>query len=109
MPAPDLESRKLLFKLFLKDISDNTIDYGKLAELTEGFVSKDIGSLVNKAALFTAKAGKEKIEMDTLMSALEKSKGELPSVSAKTLRQHEMMREEFEGHIGNGRPKIGFV
>lgn len=109
VPAPDAENRKLLFKLFLKGISDENVDYEKLTKLTDGFVSKDVSTLVNKAALLTAQANKDKICMDALMSALDKSKGELPSVSKEVLRQHERIREEFEGKTANDRPKIGFV
>ena len=43
------------------------------------------------------------------MSAFEKSKGELPSVSADILKQHEQIRDEFEGNKNNERPKIGFT
>lgn len=109
VPAPDAESRALLFKLYLKDISDNGINYDKLVTLSERFVSKDISTLVNKAALLTAQADKDKISMDALMSAFEKSKGELPSVSADILKQHEQIRDEFEGNKNNERPKIGFT
>lgn len=109
VPAPDAESRALLFKLYLKDISDNGINYDKLVALSERFVSKDISTLVNKAALLTAQADKDKISMDALMSAFEKSKGELPSVSADILKQHEQIRDEFEGNKNNERPKIGFT
>lgn len=107
--APDNESRQLLFKLYLKDISDDSIDYNALVKMSEGFVSKDISTLVNKAALLTAQADKEKISMDSLKLAFEKSKGELPSVSANILKQHEQIRMEFEGEKNNERPRIGFM
>lgn len=107
--APDNESRQLLFKLYLKDISDDSIDYNALVKMSEGFVSKDISTLVNKAALLTAQADKEKISMDSLKLAFEKSKGELPSVSTNILKQHEQIRMEFEGGKNNERPRIGFM
>ena len=107
--APDIKSRKLLFELFLKDIADESVDYEKMAELTDGFLSKDVSVLVNKAALLTAQANKEKISMEILLATLDKSKGELPSISKDVLCQYERMRTKFEGIKDNDRPKIGFV
>lgn len=109
IPAPDEKNRKLLFELFLKDISDESIDYDELVKRSVGFVSKDISTLVNRAAILTAQADKDKISMDALITALEKSKGELPSVSANILKQHEQIRMEFEGGKNNERPRIGFM
>ena len=109
VPAPDEKNRKLLFELYLKDISDESIDYDKLVKRSDGFVSKDISTLVNRAAILTAQADKDKISMDALITALEKSKGELPSISAEILKQHEKIREEFGDNKNNNRPKIGFT
>ena len=109
IPAPDEKNRKLLFELFLKDISDESIDYDELVKRSVGFVSKDISTLVNRAAILTAQADKDKISMDALITALEKSKGELPSVSANILKQHEQIRMEFEGGKNNERQRIGFM
>ena len=107
--AVDEKNRKLLFELFLKDISDESIDYDELVKRSVGFVSKDISTLVNRAAILTAQADKDKISMDALITALEKSKGELPSVSANILKQHEQIRMEFEGGKNNERQRIGFM
>ena len=98
-----------MFELYLKDISDESIDYDELVKQSEGFVSKDISTLVNRAAILTAQADKDKISMDALITALEKSKGELPSISAEILKQHEKIHEEFGDNKNNNRPKIGFT
>lgn len=106
VPAPDKEARIQLFKLYLKDIVDENIDYEALAQKTEGYVSKDICVLVNKAALMTAQNNQELIEMKTLLDAIEKSKGELPSVSKEIIKQNDNLRDDFEGH--SERRPVGF-
>jgi len=47
---PDFEARAELFKLFLSERPAQDIDYKKLAELTECFVSADIELIVTEAA-----------------------------------------------------------
>lgn len=107
VPAPDLEARKGLFELCLSEICTDDIDYDDLAKQTEGYVSKDICTLVNKAALITAKADKEKVSMEELRTVMKKSKGELPSVSSKALSDFENIRNEFENK-SSSRPRVGF-
>ncbi len=106
VPAPDEQSRISLLKLYLKDISTDDIDYAQIAKQTNGYVSKDICSLVNKAALLAVKADKEKIDMQTMLTALNECKGDLPSVSSSLLAQFENIRAEFEGK--KQRNPIGF-
>lgn len=107
VPAPDKDARTQLFKLYLKDIADKDIDYDVLAQKTDGYVSKDVCVLVNKAALVTAQDDQEFIKMDTLLNAIEKSKGELPSVSKDVIKMNDKIREEFEGQSGHRR--IGYI
>ncbi len=106
VPAPDAHSRTQLFELYLKDIAASNVDYKELAKKTNGYVSKDIAVLVNKAALITAQNDKELIEMDTLLSVIDSSRGELPSVPSAYMRQYESIRDEIEGI--NERKPIGF-
>ncbi len=106
VPAPDENSRVQLLELYLKDIAASNVDYKELAKKTNGYVSKDIAVLVNKAAMITAQNDKELIEMDTLLSVIDNSKGELPSVSSVHMQHYESIRAEFEG--SNGRKQIGF-
>jgi len=54
---PDLEARVELFKLFLSERPISEIDYQKLAELTEFYVSADIELMVTEAA-------REAVELD---------------------------------------------
>ena len=55
IPAPDLETRKKMFELHLKDrpcAAD--IDLDHLAELTDNYAAADIAFIVNEAAMFAA-------------------------------------------------------
>ena len=99
--------RIALFKLYLKDIVADDVDYDLLAQKTDGYVSKDVCSLINNAACETAKADLEFISMQILLDTIEKYKNQFPSVSKDVLKQHERLREEFENHIG--RKPIGFT
>lgn len=107
VPAPDESERKALFKLYLKDIVADDVDYDLLAQKTDGYVSKDVCSLINNAARETAKADLELISMQTLLDTIEKYKNQFPSVSKDVLKLHERLREEFENHID--RNPIGFT
>lgn len=107
IPAPDAEEREALLKLSLKGIAADDVDYGKLANMTQGYVSKDICVLVNKAALLAAKGDRDTIDMSTLLSAINKSKADLPSISATELQEYETIRAKFESKVSSRRP-IGF-
>ncbi|MCD8303489.1 MAG: AAA family ATPase [Prevotellaceae bacterium] len=106
VPAPDEPSRVSLLELYLKDISTDDIDYVLIAKKTDGYVSKDICFLINKAALLSVKAEKEKIDMQTMLAALNVCKSDLPSVSSSLLAQFDNIRAEFEGK--KKRNLIGF-
>lgn len=107
VPAPDESERIALFKLYLKDIVADDVDYDLLAQKTDGYVSKDVCSLINNAARETARADQEFISMQTLLDTIEKYKNQFPSVSKDVLKQHERLREEFENHID--RKPVGFT
>lgn len=107
VPAPDVSERIALFKLYLKDIVTGDVNYELLAEKTEGYVSRDVCSLINNAARETAQSNLDLINMQTLLNCIEKYKKQFPSVSKDVLKQHEQLREEFEGHID--RKPIGFT
>lgn len=67
---PDEEARKEMFEMYLKDrYTDFGIDYRRLAELTDGYVSSDIRYLVDEAARM-ALARNEKITMGLLEESI---------------------------------------
>lgn len=67
---PDREARQEMFEMYLKNrYADFGIDYGKLADMTEGYVSSDIRYLVDEAARM-ALARNEKITMILLEESI---------------------------------------
>lgn len=55
IPAPDLETRKKMFQIHLKDRpQEKDLNLDHLASLTEGYASSDIAFLVNEAAMVAA-------------------------------------------------------
>lgn len=106
VPPPDLEARRAMFELYLKDRPiDESIDYEKLASTTENYVSSDIKLIVDEASRQTIRYQLGDISMDTLNSVLERQK---PTVSLDELQKHENVRKEFEKDKSNQRPRIGF-
>lgn len=88
---PDFDARDEMFKLYLCDRPiDLDIDYTKLAELTENYVSSDIKFIVNEASRNALKQRK-KINHDHLEEVIQKTK---PSVSEKQIKKY----EEFKGN-----------
>lgn len=63
---PDEEARVELFKLFLSDRPTKDIDYEKLAELTEYYVSADIELIATEAAREALNDGKDYIDQDSI-------------------------------------------
>ncbi len=106
VPAPSEEEREQIFHLVLDGLAAADVDYKQLAKMTEGYVTKDVCILVNRAARITGRQDEEKIKMATLLNEIEKSKGELPSVPEAELRKHEMIRDQFESRKDSHR--IGF-
>ena len=74
VPLPDVESRKAIFKVHLKDkpIINVTTSIPILAEMTEGFSGAQIKNLVNEAAILAARRNYTTITQTDLTNALEK-------------------------------------
>lgn len=97
---PDLEARKSLFSLFLSKLpTDEDIDTGRLAELSEGYNCSDISYIIKTAArkMFNATIkgggdGYQRISQALLEETIARKS---PSVSRKDLREYERMRSEF--------------
>jgi len=110
IPPPDLEARKSMFELYLKDRPlDFGIDYSKLAELTENYVSSDIKLLIDEASRKTIRDKTKRISMETLEFII---KNQRPTVPLSELKKYEEMRRKIEEDIdenkSNDRPIIGF-
>lgn len=108
IPQPDFETRKELFRINLnKRKSDFGLDFDKLANLTENYVSADIRLIVDTAARLVFRRHQDCITMDVLDEAIAQTK---PSITIENIKKHEAIRDEFEGRkpVEPERRKIGF-
>ena len=108
IPQPDVETRKSLFRLNLKNRkTDFGINYDRLAELTENYVSADIRLIVDTAARLVFRRREEKITMAILEEAISQTK---PSLTPEMIKRHEAIRDRFEGNepVVPERKRIGF-
>lgn len=105
--VPDTAARKALFKLYLsKRPYDFGLDYNRLAELTNNYVSADINKIVNDAARRALKAH-SKITMAILEDTIRNTE---PSLSPSELSKYERIRQQMEGEKpSNSKPHIGFI
>ncbi len=107
--VPDLDARKALFELYLKDRPfDFGLNYDELARMTENYVSADIQLIVNNASR-EALLLRGKITMDLLKQAISVCR---PSLSLEELMKYEAVRAKMEGDKpfvdSKERRKIGF-
>ena len=106
--VPDMEARMALFRLYLeKRPYDFGLNYQKLAEMTNNYVSADIQLIVNDASR-NALRQHCKITMELLESAIMNVR---PSLSINELRKYERIRAMMNGEEekkSNDRPRIGF-
>lgn len=81
IPAPDESTRKLIFRLHLKDrpVSDD-IDVEELSRLTDRYASSDIAFIVNEAAMMAALAD-ELITQNHLINSIKANKSSLDAGS----------------------------
>lgn len=104
LPPPDAVSRQAIFQLHLKNRpSELSIDYEKLAAMTECYVASDIAYIVNEAAI-RAFENKEMISQKMLETLISQCK---PSLSKATLKNYENMRRTFENEESS-ESRIGF-
>ncbi len=108
IPQPDLETRRAMFEINLRKRKvDFGIDYDKLAQLTENYVSADIKLIVDQAARLVFRRKLNCITMAILVEAIQNTK---PSLTIDIIKKHETIRDEFEGKNvkQSERPRIGF-
>jgi cell division protease FtsH len=73
VPIPDLKGREAILKVHTRRTPmADTVDHSILARGTPGFSGADLENLVNEAALFAARAGKELITMEDFEQAKDK-------------------------------------
>ena len=107
IPQPDKQTRKCMFEINVtKRKYDFGIDYGKLADMTENYVSADIALVVENAARLAFRRKTGKITMALLEESVTLSR---PSLTEEQIKQHESIRDKFMGNKKDNRfPKIGF-
>lgn len=72
---PDLEGRKSIVKIHARGKPfDKTVDWDKVAKRTVGFSGADLENMLNEAAIYAARAGRDKISSDDIEEAATKVK-----------------------------------
>lgn len=108
LPPPDFEARVSMFKLYLKKRPiDLGLNYEKLAELTDNYVSSDIKFLVDEASRFALKS-KARITQVIFEKVISDNK---PSISQEELKKYELLKDKLEDKkIKKDEPRrpIGF-
>ena len=95
IPQPDKETRKEIFRISItKRKFDFGINYEKLADMTENYISADISLIVDTAARLAFKLNIGKITMALLEEAVNTVK---PSLTPEQIKRHEEIRDIFTG------------
>lgn len=106
IPLPDKKMREEIFRISLKNrCKELGIDYGRLAELTEGRVSSDIRLIVDTAARIVFKRNVARITQQILEEAITIVP---PTVSLDEIKKCEQIRDEFEKIISTHK-RVGFI
>ena len=106
IPAPDFEARKAVIKhgVLCRPCTDS-IDFDRLAKLTEGYITSDLALIVNDAAMNAAYT-RGFISQELLEEAISCYK---PSVSDRILKEHEEIRKRMESEYkAQPQTRIGF-
>jgi transitional endoplasmic reticulum ATPase len=87
IPAPDFEARKGMFKICLSGRPHNkNINFEKLAEMTDNYVSSDIELIVTQAARMAVAKNKKMIDEKMLIESINKFS---PSISPEEIQYYE--------------------
>ncbi|MCQ2755029.1 MAG: AAA family ATPase, partial [bacterium] len=88
VPPPDLEARKELFKMKLKNIyAEQNLDYDRLAELTENYTAKEIQKCIIEEAAKAAKRQKRRISYNDLLKQINNYQPQLCSSKIEEYRE----------------------
>ena len=97
---PELSDRKEIFIVHLRDIKiDKSVDTEFLARQTPGFSGADIANVCNEAALIAARNGKESVQKEDFMNAVDRIVGGLEKKSkVTTLEERRTIAIHEAGH-----------
>ncbi len=101
VPPPLKPQRAKMFKLFLKKVPKESVDYDTLAEASEGFTGADINSVCQEAKFMLVRksiAGKKnvKLETDDILKVIRRRK---PSLTMDMLRKYKRFLDEYGERI----------
>ncbi len=71
MELPDLEGRKAIFKVHLRDVKHGPIDLDEVGRATAGSSGADIANIVNEAALRAVRLGKKEVDTEDIEESVE--------------------------------------
>ena len=97
---PELNDRKEIFFVHLRNIKiDESVDTEFLARQTPGFSGADIANVCNEAALIAARNGKEFVQKEDFMNAVDRIVGGLEKKSkVTTVAEREAIALHEAGH-----------
>jgi cell division protease FtsH len=97
---PELNDRKEIFVVHLRDIkTDESVDTEFMARQTPGFSGADIANVCNEAALIAARSGKEFVQREDFMNAVDRIVGGLEKKSKiTTLEERRSIAIHEAGH-----------
>jgi cell division protease FtsH len=97
---PELNDRKEIFIVHLRDIKiDQSVDTEFLARQTPGFSGADIANVCNEAALIAARNGKDSVQKEDFMNAVDRIVGGLEKKSkVTTLEERRAIAIHEAGH-----------
>ena len=73
VPLPDIRGREQILKVHMRKIAlGDNVNASIIARGTPGFSGADLANLINEAALFAARANKEKVDMEEFERAKDK-------------------------------------
>jgi cell division protease FtsH len=101
LALPDVSDRQELFRLFTKGVKTGGVpDYSQLARLTTGLTPAAIASVVNQAALISARQGQPDVPMANFLEAIEVCRmGEVNGASSSmTEAERERIAVHEAGH-----------
>jgi cell division protease FtsH len=101
LSLPDVSDRQALFRLFAKHVKTTGVpDYAQLARLTTGLTPAAIASVVNQAALISARQAQQDVPMANFLEAIEVCRmGEVNgSSSSMTEAERERIAVHEAGH-----------
>jgi cell division protease FtsH len=100
VPLPDLNGRKEIAKVHLKNKPNVTINYDNLAVLTSGFSGADLATLANEAALLSVRNNKTVIDDNLIQKAFEKMTIGLPKkYDTRSIQTKRLVAVHEVGHV----------